>query len=583
MVDQQGSDSADHAPDSDSTGASRRDFLRSAGIGLGGFAAGGAVVAGVQGALNADRTASGFDPLDPRSEPGFDHVVVLMFENRSFDNILGFLYQNDELPDGVTFDGLNQGSYSNTAPDGTVIPAHAYEGATDTVMRHPQPDPGEHYPHVNTQIFGIVDPESNGELHNHQLEPPYNAPVKDSKADMSGFVKDYIINFKELKKGQQPTAEETRVAMGGFTPEMLPVFSTIAKGFAVYDAWHAGVPSQTFCNRSFFHASTSHGFVTNKDHGGYDKWIDAPPTPTVFNRLEEAGLSWRVYYDVGQLVSFTGMLHAAVLQQYWKTNFRSMEQFHDDVEHGNLPAYAFIEPRMIFNHNDMHPPFGTLRESEYDGQEFYNSAESDVRAGEALLHSVYTSLKGAKSKDGSNAMNTAFLVTFDEHGGTYDHVPPPSAVPPTREAPKGEMEFQFDRLGCRVPAILVSAYTAAGTVIHDEMHHGALIATLNRLHGLAPLSRRDETANNLFNSINLTDPRQPFSWPSTHPAFIPANPEAVPQPQEQHKHRPLSAPAQGLLGLLLARYEPDAEVPDTYGEAFDVLVKHGKGLFGDRD
>ena len=64
---------------------------------------------------------------------------------------------------------------------------------------------------------------------------------------------------------------------------------------------------------------------------------------------------------------------------------------------------------------------------------------------------------------------------------------------------------------------------------------------------------------------------------------MPANPEAVPQPHEEHKHRPLSTPAQGLLGLLLARYEPDAEVPDTYGEAFDALVKNGKGLFGDRD
>ncbi len=238
---------------------------------------------------------------------------------------------------------------------------------------------------------------------------------------------------------------------------------------------------------------------------------------------------------------------------------------------------------MIFNHNDMHPPFGTLREGEYNGQEFYNSAESDVRAGEALLHSVYTSLKGAKSDSGSNAMNTAFLITFDEHGGTYDHVPPPSAVPPTREAPKGEMEFTFDRLGCRVPAILVSAYTAANTVIHDEMHHGALIATLNRLHGLAPLTRRDETANNVFNSINLTEPRQPYEWPATHPAFIPSNPEAVPQPHEEHKNRPLSAPAQGLLGLLVAKYEPDLELPDTYGEAYDVLVKHGRGLFGDRD
>ncbi|HPG76942.1 MAG TPA: alkaline phosphatase family protein, partial [Rhodoglobus sp.] len=361
------------------------------------------------------------------------------------------------------------------------------------------------------------------------------------------------------------------------------VFSTIAKSFAVYDAWFAGVPSQTFCNRSFFHASTSHGFVTNKDGGGYDKWLDAPKTPTIFNRLQDAGLSWRVYYDVDQFVSFTGILHASVLEPFWKTNFRSMEQFHDDVANGNLPAYSFIEPRMVFNHNDMHPPVGTLREGEFDGHPIYNSALSDVRAGEALLHTVYSSLRGARSEKGSNALNTALLITFDEHGGTFDHVPPPTAVPPTRDAPKGEMGFAFDRLGCRVPAILVSAYTASGSIIHDEMHHGSLISTLSRLHGLEPLTRRDATANNVFNAINLTTPRQPYEWPTTHPQYLPPNPESTPKPHEEHKHRPLSAPAQGLLGLLLARYEPTADLPKTYGEAYDALIKHGQGLFGDRD
>jgi phospholipase C len=283
------------------------------------------------------------------------------------------------------------------------------------------------------------------------------------------------------------------------------------------------------------------------------------------------------------MVSFTGMLHAAVLEPYWKTNFRSMEQFHDDVKNGALPDYAFIEPRMVFNHNDMHPPFGTLREGEYEGQKVYNSALSDVRAGEALLHSVYSSLRAAKSTKGSNALNTAFVITFDEHGGTYDHVPPPSAVPPEPSAPKGEMGFAFDRLGCRVPAIVVSAYTAGGTIIHDEMHHGSVIATLNRLHGLEPLTRRDATANNVFNAINLTTPRQPYEWPSTHPQYTPPNPESGPAPHEEHKHRPLSPPAEGLLGLLLAKYEPDRAVPKTFGDAYDVLVKHGKGLFGVRD
>ena len=577
---------AEKSPEPDNTtatGSSRRAFLKTAAVGVGGFAAGAAATAGVTAAVTASRPAPGFDPLSPRSEPGFDHVVTVMFENRSFDNILGFLYTNDELAQGTSFDGLNQGTYSNVGLAGETIEAHTYEGDTDEIMRHPQPDPGETYSHVNTQIFGILDPESNGKLYDNPLAAPYNAPRDGDDADMSGFVKDYVVNYEELKHGEKPTFDDYRVAMGGFSPEMLPVFSTIAKNFAVYDAWFCGVPSQTFCNRSFFHASTSHGFVTNKDLGGYDKWIDAPATPTIFNRLEDAGLSWRIYYDASQMVSFTGVLHAPVLEKYWKTNFRDMTQFHEDVKNGNLPAYAFIEPRMVFNHNDMHPPVGTLRESEYEGEEVYNGALSDVRAGEALLHSIYSSLRAAKSDTGSNAMNTAFLITFDEHGGTYDHVPPPSAVPPEPEAPEGEMGFRFDRLGCRVPAILVSAYTAAGSIIHDEMHHGSLIATLNRLHGLSPLTRRDVTANNVFNAINLTTPRQPWEWPVTHPQYAPPNPEGVPEPQEKHKHRPLSSPAKGLLGLLLAKYEPDRPVPETYGDAYDVLVKHGKGLFGLRD
>ena len=563
--------------------ASRRDFLRTGAVGLGGVVAGGAVVGGVAAAVAGTQHPPEFAPLEPRSEPGFDHVVVLMFENRSFDNVLGYLYDQDDLPAGSTFDGLAFGQYANTAPDGTVVDAHVYIGDTDEVMRHPQPDPGEHYPHVNTQLFDVVDPKSNAELWEHGTQAPFNAPAAGATPTMDGFVHDYIVNWRELKKGEHPAYDDYRVAMGSFSPQMLPVFSAIARGFAVYDAWHCAVPSQTFCNRSFFHAATSHGFVTNKDHGGYDKWIDAPAAPTIFNRLQDAGKTWRVYYDAAQLVSFTGMLHAAVLEPFWKTNFRSMEQFHDDVANGALPDYAFIEPRMVFNHNDMHPPVGTLREGEYDGAKIYNSALSDVRAGEALLHSVYTSLRQAKSASGSNAMNTALLVTFDEHGGTYDHVPPPSAVPPDPSAPAGEMGFAFDRLGCRVPAIVVSAYTAQNTIVHDEMHHGALAATLERLHGLEPLTRRDATADTLDNAVNLTEPRQPYTWPVTHPAYVPPNPEAVPAPHEEHKHRPLSTPAKGLLGLLLARYEPDRAVPETYGDAYDVLVKHGKGLFGVRD
>jgi len=205
------------------------------------------------------------------------------------------------------------------------------------------------------------------------------------------------------------------------------------------------------------------------------------------------------------------------------TNFRVMEQFFTDAANGTLPDYAFIEPRMVFNHNDMHPPWGATRDGELelpDGSRLRiaNSADSDVRAGDKLAQDVYDAIRTSTATSGSNAMNTALVITFDEHGGTFDHVAPPAAVPPDASGP-GEMGFTFDRLGLRVPAIVVSAYTAAATVIHDEMHH----------------------------------------------------------------QRPLTPPARGLLGLLAARFDPGSTLPATYGEAYDALVEHGTGLFGAYD
>jgi phospholipase C len=568
---------------------SRRDFLKFGGIAAAGLVVGGGVGAAA-GAAIGERIgyregAEDYGALAPRKEPGFDHVVVLMGENRSFDNLLGWLYTPDNLPAGQTFDGLAFGDYANTAPDGTRVAAHVYSGATDLVMGAPNPDPGEEFPHVNTQLFGTVEPATNATSQIGDMRMPFNAPKQGAEPDMQGFLHDYINNVTRLRKGTAPDPEEAAQIMGGFSPEQLPVLSTLAKEFAVFDAWFAGVPSQTYCNRSFFHASTSHGYVTNKHNGGYDKWLDAEAAPTIFNRLEEAGVSWKVYFDELQLVSLTGILHAPVLEKYWRTkHFGHMTEFYDDARNGTLPAYAFIEPRLVYNHNDFHPPFGVLRSSDVDGREVVDSAVSDVRAGEKLVASVYEAIKRSATPDGSNAMNTMLLITFDEHGGTYDHVPPPAATPPHADARAGEMGFGFDRLGVRVPAIAVSAYTRAGTIVHDEMHHGSVIATLSRLHGLAPLTRRDAGANDLFSIVNLDKPRDPRTWPGVHPMYVPPNPEEDELhdlAKGKHKNKPLSPPGRGLLGLLIARYgrADNSGEPETYEQAYNVLRKHGLGLF----
>jgi phospholipase C len=260
-----------------------------------------------------------------------------------------------------------------------------------------------------------------------------------------------------------------------------------------------------------------------------------------------------------------------------------MSEFYEEARTGDLPAYAFIEPRMVYNHNDFHPPFGVYKSSVVDGSMIIDSAVSDVRAGEKLVASVYDAIKHSATPDGSNAMNTLLLITFDEHGGTYDHVPPPRATPPVADAGPGEMGFAFDRLGLRVPAIAVSAYTRRNTIVHDEMHHGAVIATLTRLHGLRPLTRRDADANDLFAVVNLKTPREPSTWPVVHPMYVPQNPEEdEPLDLENgaHKDKPLSPPGRGLVGLLLARYASgDDREPLTYAEAYAAIRKHGLGLF----
>lgn len=588
--------SEDRESDANGAGPSRREFLR-----IGGAAATGAVVGGAAGYVAAsaqnrpatsppatDSTAAPIPTSTPEASlppraagAGFDHLVVVMFENRSFDNLLGYLYAESGAPEGQSFAGFNEVTPSNPDHDGRQVPVHPFRGSTDEIMSSPRPDPGEDYPHVNTQLFGTVHPAGNARQPVAKMRKPFNAPDDTAAPTMDGFVKDYVNNFT-TEHGRSPKPAEADMAMGAFTPEMLPVLSTLARGFAVFDHWHCAVPGPTFCNRSFFHASTSHGFVTNHDNGGYKKWHRKDvASPTIFNRLEDAGIAWAVYYDDSQHVSLTGLIHKPVLEQYWKTRFFPASRFYQDCADGTLPAYAFVEPRMVYDHNDMHPPVGTTDTTDVDGTEVTGGAISDVRAGEAFLHRIYTSIRDGGTADGSNALNTMLLVTFDEHGGTFDHVPPPSATPPDDSGP-GEMDFTFDRLGLRVPAIAISAYTAAGSVVNSAAHHGSVISTLCGKYQLPSLTERDAGAPTIDDSITLTTPRQPGTWPHTQAQYTPTNPESDPVPAGQDD-RPLSPPGRGLMGLLAAHAGTSDPLPKTYRQAHDFLEQHGRGLFGPDD
>lgn len=372
-----------------------------------------------------------------------EHVVVLMLENRSFDSVAG------KLRDGTPgFDGLT-GAESNVwhRPDGTaqVVPVWNEPGMDAAVARMPDPDPGELFADIAVQLGGL-----------------------DGATPMGGFVDNYM-----RQPGKAP--REPRAVMHYFTPGQLPVLSTLGTAFGISDRWFASAPCQTWPNRFFTHCGTAHGWVNNTPY-------HFPYTMrTVFDLLDTAGQTWRIYFhDVPQ---------AASLARLWTRpgRFRRFNAFLADAANGSLPSYSFIEPRYF---TDV-----VLQQMPNDEQPTHN-----ILYGEALIASVYNALRA-----GPKWPQTLLIVLHDEHGGCYDHVPPPAATPPG--PPYGD-GFTFNRFGVRVPAVIVSPHVAPGSLIRPAgpvpFDHTSIIATLRKLFGLGPLTPRDAAAPDLLPALGAT-------------------------------------------------------------------------------
>jgi phospholipase C len=491
-------------------------------------------------------------PRPDRSQ-ALDHVVVLMFENRSFDNLLGRLYEPGEV---ASFEGVSGKDLTNPIPDWAADQGNGAGNVHYGVaasMNTPSPDPGEEYQHVNTQLFGIIDPAANRGVLASKMVVPYNAPHDPRlPPTMDGFVTDYISSFT-AEMGRPPRYDEYAQIMTGYTAAQLPVVSALARGFATFDHWFCEVPSQTFANRSFFHAASSSGFVDNL----------SPPesfplhntAETIFDRLDARGLSWRVYCDPPSHMSLTGVIHAPRLWRYFGTRFVSTDQFLQDCADGNLPAYSFIEPNLLYGHNDMHPAFDAL----FPGSPM--DPPSSLIGGEALLAKIYNAIRSSCSDAGSNAWNTMLLVTFDEHGGTYDHVPPPLVPPPHPGEPPGQFGFVFDRSGLRVPAFAISAWIPEQTVVTAEYRNTSVIATLRERWQLGgPLTGRDVVAAELSPVLSLAQPRDPGSWPEVKEPQVPPYTGVVP------------APGAALRGICKAAFRACVALAEHRGKSSPALV-----------
>src|SRR5215470_7760177 len=351
--------------------------------------------------------------------PGVDklkHIVVLMMENRSFDHMVGALNQQNPLIDGVSGNLTNPDSTGRQIP---VQPLADFQGQLD-------PDPDHAFAAVDTQIF-------NGTTTNPR------------QPNMQGFINSYFQQRRDTNHSQK--------IMYYFTRDKLPVLTTLANEFALFNRWFASIPGPTICNRAFAHYGTSFGRVT------MDPFYVNTVYKSIYQRLAAGGRTAKIYY----YDQSSSTMEVVNLLQDQPQFFGLYQQFLSDCKKGTLPDYSFIEPNFTDHDGD-------------NGEELASDQHPDhnVQQGEIFIASIYNAIR----ENAALWESTVLLVVYDEHGGIYDHVLPPDCMPDGFVAqPKDTgtgRPFSFDRLGVRVPAVLISPWIPRGTVVSPLQPDGTI-------------------------------------------------------------------------------------------------------------
>jgi phospholipase C len=432
-----------------------------------------------------------------------NHIVQLMLENRSFDQMLGFLYTQagNVSPAGQPFDGLT-GNEWNPDGAGNQIKVYPIQAGDPHPYFMPGADPGERFQDTNVQLYATDDPVSGA--------TPTNMGFVTSFA--SAIAYDHSMGEADALAGT--TASQI---MAMYPPALLPILCGLARGFAVCDVWHASAPAMTLPNRAFAAAATSQGRVD-----------DSSPTftcPSIFGRLTTANIDWAIFgynRDPETRLDFPDTQSAA------ESHFGQFADFQARAAAGTLPAYTFLEPAWGSGGNSQHPNY-------------------DVALGEQLIRDVYTAVRA-----GPGWPSTLLIITYDEHGGNYDHVPPPTNATPPGDGAVSPEGFDFTRFGVRVPAVLVSPLIAAGTVFRaSPIDHTSVLKTIQERFGVAALTARDAAAASLGDVLTLTTPRtdDPIAG-----VAAPVSTAAAP---------PSSAPSQ--LDLVFAQRAADLPVRNEQG------------------
>ncbi|HEY2180839.1 MAG TPA: alkaline phosphatase family protein [Solirubrobacteraceae bacterium] len=381
----------------------------------------------------------------------FDHIVVIMMENHSFDNLLGTLAHSGQAKArGLKLNAKGLAMNSNPGPEG---PVRSFPFTTTAQGQH--------------------------------VSQSWNATHEQiDEGRMDGFVR----SVQDI----QP--------MGYWTEDQLPFAYSLARTFCLANRWFSSAPCQTYPNRRFLMAGSAYGNISTSSESLKDP---PPPNGTIWDRLHAYGISWTNYFT--DLPS-TGIISSTI--EKYPTNIAPIAQFYADCAAGSLPSISLVDPEFgvageVGGPLSKLPALGALglKVGETGGDE---ENPQDMAYGEYWASQIVKAILASPAWP-----RTLLLYTYDEHGGYYDHVPPPAAIAPDSIPPAlgpGDVRGGYDIYGPRVPAIVASPYSkpnAVTDVVHD---HTSFLATVEAKWNLPRLTYRDANAKTVMDFLDPSNP-----------------------------------------------------------------------------
>ena len=469
------------------------------------------------------------------------HLFVLMMENRSFDHLLGFqgitgkdtqTGTTTKAEDLIGLRGLGQKGEEHyndytfqtneqeiSVPVVGPVDSGSLSDPIASELKSTNPPPPPPPPPVFATTRYPVTPTAGDTIYNkHDVQHQFldvltqlcgqgqgptvaaNGGLKGgpyppvAEATKTGFAADYALNSDAGNPGEP---------MRCFAQGSLPVLTALAREFVLCDHWFSSMAGPTEPNRMFVHAATSGEWDDSPTKDDYEEIFGAKAAGaadygiafengTIFDALRRAKVPFRIY--AGDRFPQVGLLAGISLY----SDVDDFDNFFGDLSDPNYDAaYTFIEPR----YDEI---------SEQSGLQFVNNSQhpaNSVALGEGLIKSVYETIRNSPHWNES-----MLIITWDEHGGFFDHVPPPPAKPiPTSSAPDGiqgkDHGFIFDQYGPRVPAVVISPWCPQNMIEHRQLEHSFIPATVEQLFGLKPLTIRDTGITGLQTLAILDAPR----------------------------------------------------------------------------